>query len=56
VFLSPFDYNRSPFKMDRASKKWKGKYKQDSKDHEMIIEHMNIFKNKVKGNGADEVG
>jgi hypothetical protein len=56
VFLAPFDFNRRPFKMARANKTWKGTYKQDGKDHEMIIEHMNIFNNKVKGKGADEVG
>ncbi len=33
------------FKIAHAKKNWKGTHKQDGKDHEMIIEHMNIFKN-----------
>jgi hypothetical protein len=54
--LDGFGLNHRPFKMARAKKTWKGTYKQGGKDHEMIIEHMNIFNDKIKGKGADEVG
>jgi hypothetical protein len=47
---------RGGFQMARANKVWKGIYKQDDEDHEMIIDHLNIFNNQVKGNGSDEVG
>jgi len=47
---------RGSFQMARANKVWKGIYKQDDEDHEMIIDHLNIFNNQVKGNGSDEVG
>ena len=36
---------RGSFQMARANKIWKGIYKQDGEDHEMTIDHLNIFNN-----------
>jgi len=39
-----------------SNKSWKGEYQIGQTNHEMTIDHLNIFKNKVKGKGTDEVG
>ena len=47
---------RGSFHMSRANKTWRGQYHDENGEHEMVIDHLNIFNNQVKGNGRDDVG
>lgn len=48
--------HRGSFFMSRANKTWRGQYHQDGEENKMVIDHLNIFNNQVKGRGSDEVG